>query len=138
MNTQFKLNSIVRHGVSGPESGAISLIYTFLLTEFEQNIYRYISVNQVGEDLREFVMKEQTKNIYVNIRYPVYEDFETKSLQEKNLIRLDLIHTSLRRIAEYDGKFDIKKLEVIKQKILDVNFSFEFTCKLYPYKKKKI
>lgn len=136
MKTQFRLNSAVRHGVgSDSESGAIDLIYAFLLTEFEQDMYRFISINQVGNDLGEFVMKERGNQIYVNIHYPVYEDFETKSIEEKNLIRLDVVHTSLLRVAEYDGKFDVHKLEAIKQKILDANFYFEFVCKVCAYKK---
>lgn len=136
MKTQFRLNSVVLHGVgSGPESGAIDLIYAFMLTDYEQDFYRYIGINQVGGDLKEFVMKEPGNKIYVNIRYPVYEDFETKSVDEKNLIRLDVIHTALLQIADYDKKFDINKLEKIKQKILDTNFSFDFVCKVYKYKK---
>jgi hypothetical protein len=136
MKTQLRLNSVVLHGVgSGPESGAIDLIYAFMLTEYGQDVYRYIGINQIGDDLKEFVMKEPGNKIYVNIRYPVYEDFETKSVEEKNLIRLDVMHTALLQIAAYDNKLNTNKLETIKRKILDADFSFDFVCKEYKYKK---
>ena len=136
MKTQLRLNSVVLHGVcSGAESGAIDLIYGFLLTEFAQDIYSYISINQIGSDLKEFVMKEPGNKIHVNIRYPVHEDFETKIVVERNLIRLDVIHTALIRVANQYGKLEIQKLEEIKEKIINNNFSFDFICKAYPYKK---
>lgn len=138
MKTQLRLNSVVPHGVgSGPESGAIDLIYFFLLHKFRQEHYSYIGINQIGKELREFVMKEPGKKIHCNIRYPVFEDFETKSIEEKNRIRLDVIHTALLRIADYDEKLDKDKLEDIKNEILEKNFSFEFECKTYPNKKNK-
>jgi hypothetical protein len=123
MQTEIRLGSVVLHGVGGPEAGAIDYIYIYLLQEFKQCFYSRIGINQVGDDLTEFVMKEPGNKIHVNIRYPVYEDFETKSKEEKNLIRLDVIHTSLLRVAEYDGKFDVNKLEAIKQKILDALYA---------------
>lgn len=136
MKTQLRLNSTVIHGVgSGPESGAIDLIYGFLLAEFEQNIYSFISINQIGSELEEFVSKEDGNKIYVNIRYPVFEDFETKNTNEKNLIRLDVIHTALLRVASQFGKLQIHKLEQIKEKIIKNNFRFDFECKIYRYKK---
>ena len=136
MKTQLRLNSVVLHGVgSGPESGAIDLIYSFLFTEFEQDIYSYISINQIGNDLREFVKREPGNKIHVNIRYPAYADFEIKSVAEKNLIRLDVIHTALLRVASQYGKLEIQKLEGIKEKIINNNFSFDFVCKAYPNKK---
>lgn len=131
----FRLNSIVPHGVgSGPESGAIDLIYTILLQEFGQDIYSYISVNQIGDDLEEFVMKKG-KDVHVNIRYPAYDDFESRSVTEKNRIRLEVVHTALLRIAEQDKKLDAAKLESIKNKIMDNDFSFDFVCKSYSNKK---
>lgn len=137
MKTQIRLNSVVPHGVgSSAESGAIDLIYTFLLHEFDQSVYRYISINQIGPDLNECVIKERGKNIHVNICYPVYDDFETKSVDEKNRIRLDVIHSALLRIVEQDKKLDIKKIEAIKREILDKNFSFEFLLKTFVNRKK--
>ncbi|GGB25358.1 hypothetical protein [Puia dinghuensis] len=136
MTSVIRLGSVVEHGVGGPETGAINLIYTSMLNEFGQGCYRYIGINQIGEELNEFVMKEAAKTIYVNIRYPVYRDFESKSTGEKNRIRLDVIHAALVRIAEYDRKFDVQVLELIKEKILEKDFSFEFVCKSFVFKKK--
>jgi hypothetical protein len=136
MRTQFRLNSVVTHGVgSGPESLAIDLIYEFLLHEFGQDIYKQIVINQIADNLTEFVMKEPGNKIHINIRYRAYEDFEFRSNAEKNRIRLDVIHTSLLRVAEQEKKFDIKKLEAIKNKILDNDFSFEFLCRSFVNKK---
>jgi hypothetical protein len=136
MKTQLRLNSVVPHGVgSGSESLAIDLIYEFLLHEFKQDIYSYISINQVGSDLNEFVMKEAGNKVHVNIRYPVDENFETRNSDEKNKIRLDIIHTSLLRIAEADKKLDVVKLEAIRRKILENNFDFYFACKSHLNKK---
>lgn len=132
MKTQVRLNSVVPHGVgSSPESGAIDLIYAFLLHKFDQSIYRYISINQIGTELSEFVMKERGKNVHVNIRYPVYDDFEAKSIDEKNRIRLDVIHSGLLRIADHDKKLNVEKLEAIKREILNKNFSFEFDLRTF-------
>jgi len=137
MRTELRLGSVVPHGVGGPESGAIDWIYIFLLHEFGQDVYRRIGINQIGEDLNELVMKEPGNKIHCNIRYPVIENFETKSIEERNRIRLDVIHTALLRIAKYDKKLDTSKLEAIKNKILENNFSFEFECKAYPKNKNK-
>jgi len=135
MKTEIRLGSVVAHGVGGHEAAAIDMIYIFLLHEFGQDIYRRIGINQIGEDLNEFVMKEPGNKVHVNIRYPVYEDFELKSVDEKNRIRLDVIHSALLRIAEYDKKLDTHQLEAIRKKILDYNFSFEFVCKTHVNKK---
>lgn len=132
----LRLGSVVPHGVGGPEAGTMDLIYTFLLQEFELDIYSYIHINQVGDDLNEFVMKEG-KKIYINIRYPVYEDFERKSVTEKNSIRLDIIHTALLRLAAEDKKMKATKLEALKNKILEQNFSFHIVYKNHVNKKNK-
>lgn len=131
MKTQFRLNSVVRNGVgSGPESGNIDLIYGYLLDEFGQSYYSYISINQIGDDLKELIMSKG-KNIHINIRYPIYEDFDYKSEREKNLIRLDVVHIALCRIADFDKKFDIEKLNDIKSKILENDFQFYIICKTF-------
>lgn len=134
---EIRLGSVVEHGVGGPEAEALGLIYEFLLKDYKQNFYTRIGVNQIGNDLNEFVIKEPGNKIHCNIRYPVFEDFETKSIEEKNRIRLDVIHKALLRIADYDGKLDKGKLEAIKNEILEKNFSFEFEYKTYPNNKNK-
>jgi hypothetical protein len=137
MKTEIRLGSVVAHGVGGPEAAAIDMIYICLLHEFGQDIYRRIGINQIGEDLNEFVMKEPGNRIHVNIRYPVFADFESKSVDNKNKTRLDVIHTALLRVAEYDKKLDVDQLEAIRRRILHNNFSFEFVFKSYVNKKNK-
>lgn len=137
MKTQLSLGSVVNHGVGGLEAGAIELIYAFLLDEFKQKYYSRISINQIGNDLEEFIIKESGVKIHINIRYPVYEDFETKSVQEKNLIRLEVVHTSLLRIADKYGKLEVSKLEKIKEKIIQNEFSFDFVSKICSYRENK-
>lgn len=136
IRTQLRLNSVVPHGVgSGSESLALDLIYAFLLHEFGQDVYRYISINQIGSDLNEFVMKEPGKKIHVNIRYPAHQDFEIKNIDEKNRIRLDVVHAALLRIADFDKKLAVEQLEAIRKKILANNFSFDFVCTSHVNKK---
>ncbi|HWK03409.1 MAG TPA: hypothetical protein VNS58_07240 [Puia sp.] len=131
MTSELRLGSVVAHGVGGPETGAINIIYSYLLSEFNQDHYRYIWINQVGEELNELILKAPNNKIHINIRYPVYEDFDSKSVDEKNRIRLDVIHTALLQLAKDDKKLDVQKLEAIRRKILDHNFSFEFICKSF-------
>ncbi|HWB90840.1 MAG TPA: hypothetical protein VG605_03270 [Puia sp.] len=131
MKTEVRLGSVVKHGVGGPEAGAINLIYSYLLHEHGQDFYKRIGINQIGGDLNEFVSKEAGNKIHVNIRYPVFDDFESRQPEEKNKIRLDVIHSSLMRIAEKDKRLSISQLELIKEKILENNFSFKIMCKLF-------
>jgi hypothetical protein len=127
MKTDVRLNSVVLYGAgASPECTALELIYIFLLERFEQNYYKRIIINQIGDDLEEFVLKEPNKKIHVNIRYPVYVDFEKKSIQERNMIRLDIIHNALLRVAAYDKKLNSAKLEAIRNEILEKDFQFEF------------
>lgn len=135
MKTEIRLGSVVGHGVGDPEAAAMDLIYMYLLQEFGQDIYSRIGINQIDENLDEFVMKEPGNKIHVNIRYPADENFESKSVEEKNKIHLDIIHTALLRVAEYDGKLDVEKLSAIRLKILENNFSFDFIYRSYPFKK---
>lgn len=138
MKVQLKLNSTILHGVgSGPESGAIDVIYSYWLTEFGQDAYKDIFINQIGHDLDELVMAEPGKKIFVNIKYPAYNDFESKSTHEKNLIRLDVIHQGLLRISNKYGKFDQQKLEQIRDIIISNNFLFDFVLKVFKYPKEE-
>jgi hypothetical protein len=135
MKTEIRLGSVVAHGVGGAEAAAIDMIYIYLLDEFEQGFYKRIGINQIGDDLNEFVIKEPGNKIHVNIRYPIHEDFETKSTSEKNRIRIDVIHTALLRVADYDSKLQVDKLNLIKDKILQNDFSFDFTIRNFINKK---
>jgi hypothetical protein len=126
----LRLGSVVPHGVGGPEAGIIDLIYAFLLREYGQNAYSYIHVNQIGEDLDEVIIKDG-KKIYINVRYPAIEGLEQRSTKERNRIRLDVAHMALLRIAEYEMKLDAIKLQAIRQRILDDNFSFGFVYRSF-------
>lgn len=134
MKTQLRLGSNVAHGIGGPECGAIELIYMYLLCEFEQDYYRRISINQIGDEADEIIIKEANKSIHININCSVLNKFNNKSADQKNKIRLEVIHEALLRIANFDNKLNISKLEAIKNKILIHNFSFEFDYKLFTKK----
>jgi len=134
MATQIRLGSVVPHGVGGPQAGAIDLIYYFLLNEHSQNPHSYIFINQIGDDLDEVIIKKG-KEIYINIRYPAPDDFESKNEDEQNRIRLDVIHLALLRIAAKEKKLNIQILETLKNRILENNFSFYFVFKTFINKK---
>jgi hypothetical protein len=129
-----RLESVVEHGVGGPEAGAISLIYSILLQEYNFNIYNYIHINQIGTDLDEVIVV-QGDNLYINIRYPIIEGFEQKTTNEKNSIRLDVIHSALIKAVNYQKKIDIRVLKKIRNKIEERNFKFEFLYKESYWKK---
>ncbi len=129
MKTLIRLGSVVPNGVGGPEAGAIDLIYSFLLLKYEQNFYRYISINQIDEELQEFIVKEPGEKIHVNIRYSANKDFERLSFAERNIIRLDVIHSAMVRISDFDNKLDKEILGKIKEEIINKEFTFEIGCK---------
>src|SRR4051812_44363407 len=126
----FRLGSIAPHGVGGPEAGAISGIYGKLLHDHGQDHYQ-VMVLQIGEgtDPDEVILKGPGNKMHINIRYPAPADFEARSVQEKNRYRLDVIHTALNCIADYDGKYDKSQLEQIRNKILEHDFAFQFHIK---------
>ena len=121
----IRLGSLVKEGVGGPETGAIRLIYSYLLQEMQLDFYDLIIINQIGEDLDELIISTGSKKVNINIRYATNELFDNKSIREKNIIRLDIIHTALMRLAVEDKRMGISKLEAIKNRILESNFSFE-------------
>ncbi|RXK81423.1 hypothetical protein [Filimonas effusa] len=123
-----RLGSVVLNGVGGPEAGAMDMIYTYLLQEYEQDFYSYISINQIGDDLQEFVRKDG-KRVHINIRYPVVKSFEDRTPDELNLYRLEVMHEALMRIAQTDNKLSPEKLVLIKEKIIKQHFLFDFVYK---------
>lgn len=138
MKTYFRLTSVVLHGAgTSAECTPLELIYGCLFEKYDQNFYKHVSINQVGDDLEEFVDKRQGNQIHINIRYPVYNDFDDKSILEKNKIRVDLIHTALLRIADEDKKLDKVRLTEIKNEILEREFKFEFVVRDFVNKKDK-
>jgi ribosomal protein L31E len=133
----FRLNSVVPHGVgSNSETSAIEFIYAALLKKFGADAYGF-SVVQIGSDLNEIILKETPNRVHINIRYPVDTNFENKTVQEKNLIRLEVIHAALLRFAEKDSKLDIKKLNLIKEDIIKNDFNYEFQLKQFTNRKNK-
>jgi hypothetical protein len=121
----FRLDSVIADGVAGPDAGAFVLIYSALLQKKEMAVYSEISINQIGDDLNEFISKK-SKEIHINFRYPATPGFGEKSVFEQNRIRLETVHAALCRIAIEDKKLDIGKLEEIKEEILANDFNFEF------------
>jgi hypothetical protein len=133
--SMLRLGSLGPYGAGGPSAGAMNFIYSQLLQEFEINSYRYIFINQIGDEHNEVIVKFPNK-ININVRYHGKEDFELLSDFEQNKFRLEVIHIGLCRIAEYEHKIDINKLNLIKEKILANNFDFTFDLKTFENKKK--
>lgn len=132
----LRLGSVVPEGVGGPEAGSIDLIYSFLLQEYNCDFYQHIHINQIGDDLEEMIMKVG-KRIVTNIKYPA-KGFNSKTVSEKNMTRLDVVHTSLLRISEKGKKLDVNCLEKIRDRILLQNFEFELLYKRYEDKKNQL
>lgn len=57
----FRLDSYVSPGVVEREAGGLNLIYTYLLQEFQQDVYDYINVSQMGPDCDLWVSIEKKK-----------------------------------------------------------------------------
>jgi hypothetical protein len=125
----IRIESVIPAGIGGPEAGALDLIYSFLLQEYKCDYYGHIQINQIGDDLDELIIKDG-KHIHINIRYPA-NDFEKKSLKERNLFRLEVVHTALMRIAEEDKKLDFTSLQKIRDRIIHQDFVFDFVYKQY-------
>lgn len=130
MRTEIvNLGSVVKNGV-GPKNGAINLIYSYLLQEYGLDVYKKIKINQIGDDLKEFILREN-KSIDINIRYTADENYDKKTVPEKNIIRLNIIHAALLRLAHGYKKLQVDKLEAIRNKILENNFLFEIPFKTF-------
>lgn len=125
---------MVLHGVGGPQAGAVNYIYSQLLQQFNIDAYRYIHINQIGVENNEVIIKEG-KKININVRFPAREDFEQLSDFDQNVIRLEIIHIGLCRIAAYENKIDIGKLNEIKAIVLEKKFDFSFLLKKFENKK---
>jgi hypothetical protein len=120
----LRLGSIVKHGVGGAEASAINFVYSSLLKKAGLDYYSFIFINQVDEELEEFV-KIEKREVYINIRYPTNEDFELKTEIERNIIRLEIIHTALLRLAQKNSKISVLKLNEIKAEFFKQNFLFQ-------------
>ncbi len=124
--TNVQLGSLIPDGLGGARATSISIIYSFLLKEFKQTAYKQIWINQIGDDLEEKIIKKSKTEIFINIKYK-------PSKTSMSLDRLNLIHESLLRIAEYEHRIDPDSLHRIRQKILDNKFVFKFICKDYGF-----
>jgi hypothetical protein len=131
----LRLISVVEHGVGGPEAGSMDFLYSYLLQKFGQDVYKFIRINQVGNDLEELILKEPGNAVHINIKYPAYENFELKSVAEQNRIRLDVVHVALMKIAEEHKKLDIDKLQAIKREILEKDFKFSIVYRTHVFKR---
>lgn len=126
----LRLGSLGTIHVGGPEAGALDLIYSYLLQEFQQDIYNHITINHIDDNYNEVIMKERN-NVFINLRYPVPDDFMIMETTQKNKIRLDVIHEALLRINEKYHQLDTTALSQIRQKILDHNFLFDLVYSSY-------
>lgn len=125
----LNINSVLDNGIGGRQTGRFSLIYTYLLQQFGLDFYRHILINQIGVDLKEFVLIHQKKDVYINICYPNHPDLIAKHLKDENSIRLDIIHTALLQLAKEDERMDVTKLEAIRELIIAKEFSFDLVYK---------
>jgi hypothetical protein len=125
----LRLGSVVPNGVGGPGAAAINLIYTYLLQEHGITWYKFITVNQIGNDLQEGIVRFGPKDININVRYPASAEFQQVSPYERNLVRLEVIHMGLLELAKSDSRIDVGKLKLIKDEILKRKFQFALLYK---------
>ena len=116
----FRLGSVVPNGVGGPEAAAINLIYSFSFQKFKINTYSRILINQIDDNYDEVIIRNG-KKIHINIKYPAPDDFGSKTDLEKNLMRLEIIHSALLRLNIQYNEMDIDTLELIRQEVIDIN-----------------
>ena len=125
--TKLNIKSTASYGM-GLHTKAIALIYEKLLEHNNQNFYSHIGIVQV-ESIWQEVLFTQRKEIYINLYYPYYNDFEEKSATDKNLMILDFVHQCLVKIAAFENRLNKEKLLLIKQNILDKKFLYELLVK---------
>ncbi len=126
----LRLESVIPNGLGGYEAGFINLIYSNLLQDSALNMYKFILINQIDEELIEGIHKDG-KKVYINIRYTGLKTSGLKNADVENQMRIDCIHQALVRLANLERKLDIVKLQAIKAKILKQNFVFQFICKTF-------
>ena len=134
MFNNFQLVSHAAPGIGLPEGGCVSLIYAYLLQTFHCDVYRQITVNHIGDDMNELVLKKSAY-AHVNIRYAINGDFGRKDVDERNRIRLDIIHTAMLQLAAEDSRIESAKLEAIREIIIKNNFRFDIPYKSFENKK---
>ncbi len=84
MKTELRLESVVADGVAGPQSAAISAIYSFLLYKYGQNVYRYIHINQIDSSLEEVIIKRR-KTYITSISF-TKQNGSVKKVRKRNTL----------------------------------------------------
>jgi|GEM_PF-1908861 len=112
---------------------AIGMIYTFLLRKNHVTSYDFINIIEVGNELNELISVDK-REVHINIRYFIQGEYQSRSLEERNAIRLNSIHTAMLRLAEQDSRVDVDVLHLIRSEILEKNFLFYFEHKKWTRK----
>ena len=131
MITQLKINSVVAGGYGGRGAAMLDYIYCNLFKAYQLNYYSYITINQIGDDLEEFISDEGRKEIHINVRYPVLNKYEDALPIEKLKGALEMVHFALGKIANFQQKIDVNILGQIRTKILENQFSFDFVHRVF-------
>ncbi|MFL9485564.1 hypothetical protein ACI6Q2_22475 [Chitinophagaceae bacterium LWZ2-11] len=130
----IRLGSTVNDGIGGISVLYINFIYSYFLKKEELDFYSFISIVQIVDDLEETVSKYENK-VGIGLHFLTEGNWNEKGMNEKNNLRLNIIHTGLLQLAEKDNRFDRSKLEHIRSTIIDSNFIIDvpyshFTNKL--------
>ena len=126
----LRLHSVISSGF-GKETGLISFLYSYLLNKYGLDFYDLIIVNHVGIELEEKVFYDKGR-VHINIRHPIDAAFLSKSMDEKNVIFLDIVHAALLRLASEDDRIASSRLNEIKEEILSKNFLFDIEYMVVP------
>lgn len=126
----LRLGSVVEYGF-GPNTGAISLIYSHLLEKYDVGLHQNVLVNHIGNDLQELIIRQSKQQIGINIRYQLPDNFNALEANKKNIVFTEIVHEALVRLAKDKSQIDITKLAAIRQEVLDKNFSFDILYKSY-------
>jgi len=125
----LRLGSIVEYEF-GPNTGAISLIYSHLLKKYDVDIDKDILVNHIGTELQEQIVRHGNQ-LGINIRWTLPGDFRKLDSSNKNLVFMEIINEALLRLASERPQIDIIKIKAILQEILDKKFSFDIIYKSF-------
>ncbi|HVU57811.1 MAG TPA: hypothetical protein VHD83_22270 [Puia sp.] len=125
----LRLGSVVEYEF-GPNTGAISLIYSHLLKKYDVEIDKDILVNHIGAELQEQIVRHGNQ-LGINIQWTLPSDFKLLGSHNKNLVFMEIINEALLRLAIESPQIDIIKIKAIRQEILDKGFSFDIVYKSF-------
>ncbi|WP_298731702.1 hypothetical protein [uncultured Chitinophaga sp.] len=131
----IRLGSVVEREISA-NTEALTFIYSHLLKSTGVTSNKYIHVNHIGNDLEEAILY-YGKEVFINIKYPLPENFHSKSDIEKQEVFLDILQAALCRLANEDKRITTEKLEAVKKQILQQQFAFEIVHRTYVNKKRQ-